>query len=84
MIRLQDWMTAGNPLIDRWPEIMKWYPPDKTGISYGQECSWKSVGLGDNASVEGVISDFHGQLTVHGYGQCSKGSLTFVVGERIR
>ncbi|KAI4120587.1 MAG: hypothetical protein LQ338_006906, partial [Usnochroma carphineum] len=45
VIRMYDWMTADNPLINRYPEIVRGFSPDETGKSYGGKYTWDTVRL---------------------------------------
>ncbi|KAL8766714.1 MAG: hypothetical protein Q9209_006583 [Squamulea sp. 1 TL-2023] len=40
VVRLYDWMTAENPLINRFPEISHGWAPDESGNSYGGKYTW--------------------------------------------
>lgn len=43
VMTLRDWMTAENPLINRYPEITHGCLPDKEGRSFGYEYTWETV-----------------------------------------
>lgn len=45
VIRLYDWMMADNPLVNRFPEIVRGWFPDETGKSYGGKYTWDTVRL---------------------------------------
>ncbi|KAL8929252.1 MAG: hypothetical protein Q9208_001335 [Pyrenodesmia sp. 3 TL-2023] len=53
VMRLHDWMTADNPLMNRYPEIMEGYIPDKEGNSYGKRYTWETVRLVRKPVLEG-------------------------------
>ncbi|KAL8903724.1 MAG: hypothetical protein Q9207_003742 [Kuettlingeria erythrocarpa] len=63
LMRLHDWMTADNPLMNRYPEITEGYIPDKEGNSYGKRYTWETVRLVRKPVPEGCTSKgFDNQL----------------------